>query len=324
MHATARAHTNIALIKYWGKKDDQLKLPCNSSLSMTLDAFYTETKLTILDADQPNRFYLNGQEQSLKASQRVVNYLRVLQERFNFSGNFLIESTNHVPTSAGLASSASAFAALAASFNAAYELNVDLTELSRMARLGSGSATRSVYGGFVEWQAGDSDENSIALPLAEHPKMDLTLLAVEIETAKKSISSTKGMNLVVETSPYYATWVEQAELNIGQMKMAIAANDFSAVGHLAQQNALAMHALNLTADPGFTYFQPETIRAMQLVAELNQNGVECYFTMDAGPNVKILTQLKNVEEIIQRFKNDLPHVKIVKATFGPGIEILDK
>ena len=160
MKKTARAHTNIALIKYWGKADQALKTPLMSSLSMTLDAFYTDTTFEHDSSLTEDTFILNDQKQSLEDSKRVFNYIHLLQEKFGMTDHFTIRATNHVPTSAGLASSASAFAALATSFAASYGLDLSKKELSRLARLGSGSATRSVYGGFVEWKKGFDDESS--------------------------------------------------------------------------------------------------------------------------------------------------------------------
>lgn len=318
----ARAHTNIALIKYWGKADTTLKLPQNSSLSMTLDAFYTDTAFSLVKED--SSFSLNGELQSPAGAKRVFDYVRVLQDRYQLPhDNFRIETTNHVPTSAGLASSSSAFAALAQAFVTAYGLDVDRTAISRLARLGSGSATRSVFGGFVEWQKGTNDEDSIAIPIAETPQLDLCLLAVEIDFKQKQISSGMGMQSVVATSPYYDVWREQAELGVVAMKDAILANDFTKIGTLAEQSALAMHALNFTAKPPFTYFEPETLKAIQIVQELRQAGIECYVTIDAGPNVKILTQLRNVKDITERFKKELSNVNIIKASFGPGVKTLD-
>ncbi|APT19221.1 mevalonate pyrophosphate decarboxylase [Amylolactobacillus amylotrophicus DSM 20534] len=322
----ARAHTNIALIKYWGKANNQLKLPQNSSLSMTLDAFYTDTNFQLLEQSTTTEssFSLNNVVQEPASSRRVFDYIETLQDRYRLPHDkFKIQTTNHVPTSAGLASSSSAFAALAQAFVAAYQLDVDKQELSRLARLGSGSATRSIYGGFVEWQKGTDDQDSIAMPIDEQPTIDLCLLAVEINFASKGISSTAGMQQVVNTSPYYGVWRTEAERGVIQMKQAIKANDFTAIGTLAERSALAMHALNFTANPPFTYLEPETIHAIKLVEQLRIQGIECYFTIDAGPNVKILCQLRNVKEITERFKEELGNVNIIKASFGPGVINLD-
>ncbi|MCI1979145.1 MAG: diphosphomevalonate decarboxylase [Bifidobacteriaceae bacterium] len=320
--ATARAHTNIALVKYWGKKDAELRLPFTSSISMTLDRFYAQTTFEVLPASGESEFILDGAVVRPAAAERVMKYVKLLQRRFSVSGNFRIVSENHVPMSAGLASSSSAFSALAAAFAKAYELEVSREELSRMARLGSGSACRSVFGGFVKWEKGTDDASSIAIPLVEAPTIDLTLLAVEINTKQKLVPSTVGMRRVVETSPYYPTWVEDTERACTLMEEAIRAEDFTRIGQIAQQSALDMHALNLTARPGFTYFQPETLLAISTVEQLNAAGVECYFTIDAGPNIKVLTRAGNVEEIVSRFKQVLPEVTIAASSFGPGVEFL--
>lgn len=320
MKNTARAHTNIALIKYWGKSDPILRLPLMSSLSMTLDAFYTDTLIEKNDAK--NEFYLNGKRQNGQAQKRVFSYLDTLKEKFGYTDNLIVKSTNHVPTSAGLASSSSAFAALAASFCKLYNLDVDKTELSRLARLGSGSASRSIFGGFAIWQKGNSNQSSYAYALDEKPKMDLQLLAVELNTEQKKISSTKGMK-DAQSSPFFSTWTNRNQLELDEMIKAIKQNDFTALGSLAELNANEMHAINLTAQPEFTYFMPETIRAIKLVEDLRTKGIECYYTIDAGPNIKVLCQLKNRKEIIEHFESVFNNVNIVSASFGPGVIYLD-
>lgn len=320
MSKIVRAHTNIALIKYWGKANAELRLPLMSSLSMTLDAFYTDT--SVEKTNDENAFYLNGQKQDSKQSQRVFSYLTKLQNKFGYHDNLIVKSVNHVPTSAGLASSSSAFAALAAAFCQYYNIQVDKKELSRLARIGSGSACRSIFGGFSVWQKGDSDASSYAYALDEHPQMDLHLLAVELNTNQKKISSTSGMK-EAQSSPFFNPWLERNETELNQMIAAIKNDDFTALGELAELNANEMHAINLTAQPEFTYFEPNTIRAIKLVEDLRKEGIECYYTIDAGPNIKILCRLRNSKEIIERFKLVFNNVNIVIANFGPGITYLD-
>ena len=189
---TARAHTNIALIKYWGKQDEQLRLPLMSSLSMTLDAFYTDTSIEFADED---KFYLNGTLQTDASAQRVFTYIHKLQALLNLKPeSVVIKSVNHVPTAAGLASSSSAFAALAGAFNRLYKLDLNHKQLSILARIGSGSASRSIFGGFSIWKKGITSDDSFAYPIDENPTMDLHLLAIELDTKPKSLSSTEGMN----------------------------------------------------------------------------------------------------------------------------------
>lgn len=319
MKKTARAHTNIALIKYWGKKDARLRIPLMSSLSMTLDKFYSDTSL---EEAEENVFYLNRRKQTSAASQRVFNYLELLQKKFGVRGHLKVNSINHVPTAAGLASSSSAFAALAASFCDFYQIKLDQAELSRLARLGSGSASRSIYGGFAIWQKGCDDQSSYAYSLEENPQMDLHLLAIELNQQPKKLSSTKGMQLA-QTSPFFDPWIARNEFELKEMVKAIKDNDFEKLGSLAELNANEMHAVNLSAQPGFTYFLPDTIRAIYLVHQLRQTGTECYYTIDAGPNVKVLTPLKNVKEIEKSFRSEFNNVKMVDASFGPGVTLLD-
>lgn len=321
MEANVRAHTNIALIKYWGKDNQELKTPLMSSLSMTLDAFYTDTKFIHDSSFTKNHFYLNDVEQDASHSERVFNYITRLQQMFNLNDHFEIHSYNHVPTAAGLASSASAFAALAGAFAKSYNLDLTLPQLSRLARLGSGSATRSVYGGFVKWIKGN-DLTSLAIPIDEHPNWDLHMLAVEINTGEKKISSTKGM-LLAQTSPFYQPWLARNDLEINELEAAIKDKDFSKLGELAELSANEMHSTNLTATPSFTYFEPSTIKLIHLVHNLRKQGIECYYTIDAGPNIKILTLKENRKVIATTIQNTVENVKIVDASFGPGLTYLD-
>lgn len=319
MKKTARAHTNIALIKYWGKADAKLRLPLMSSLSMTLDAFYTDTSIEESDNME---FYLNDKKLDEASTKRVFKYIDTLQKKFDVSGNLSIHSINHVPTAAGLASSSSAFAALAGAFAKFYNLDVDNRELSRMARIGSGSASRSIFGGFAIWQKGRDDESSYAYALDEHPEMDLYLLAVELNSHKKKISSTMGMK-DAQSSPFFEPWLKRNDFELSEMIDAIKNDNFTKLGETAELNASEMHAINLTAQPGFTYFEPDTIHAIKLVEDLRKRGIECYYTIDAGPNIKILTQLRNIKEIKKIFESEFNNVNIIKASFGPGISYLD-
>ncbi|MCI1466793.1 MAG: diphosphomevalonate decarboxylase [Lactobacillus sp.] len=316
MSATAIAHTNIALIKYWGKADPALRLPLTNSLSMTLDKFYTQTTLNLQASDQ---FFLNNAQQTGQSAERVFTYLHRLERRLQLpTKHYLVNSINHVPTSAGLASSSSAFAALAAAFAQLHHLDLTKQELSILARLGSGSATRSIFGGFAEWQTG-TDQTSYAIPIDEHPQLDLQLLVVELDQAPKKISSTIGMQRA-QTSPFYQTWLDRNPSEIAQMKAAIQAGNFDQIGKLAELNANEMHALNLTAQEPFTYFEPATIKLIKLVQDWRADGLACYYTMDAGPNVKILTSLKNSKVIRQRLAQLLPSAKIVVTNFGTGVK----
>jgi len=318
---TARAFTNIALIKYWGKKNKQLKLPYTNSLSLTLDRFYTDTKATIINNDQ-DIVYLNEQLLDDQQNKRILNYLDTVRKFYSFNDHFQINSINHVPTSAGFASSASGFAALAASINETKQLGLNKRELSILARNGSGSASRSIYGGFVEWIAGTDNDSSYAVPIDETPEIDLTLLSVVIDQHSKKISSTVGMENSVKSSPFYSNWVTLVSSEIQEIKQAIAKKDIQKIGEISEHNAMSMHALTLSADPSFTYFAPETIQIIQLIQELRQKGVFAYATIDAGPNVKIICTKESIKKVQTYIEQQLSNVTTVVANIGSGIQYI--
>lgn len=315
---TARAFTNIALIKYWGKKNKQLKLPFTNSLSLTLDKFYTDTSSEIIESKK-DIIYLNNTLLDDDQNKRILKYLDDTRKYYGFSEHFKIHSINHVPTSAGFASSASGFAALAASINQTMNLNLNDSQLSILARRGSGSASRSIYGGFVEWIAGDNNDNSYAVPIDEHPNIDLEVLSVVVNQKAKKISSTNGMEKSVETSPFYPNWVKLVSSETNEIKQAIAQKDIQKIGEIAEHNAMSMHALTLSADPSFTYFEPQTVEIIHLIQDLRKKGIETYVTIDAGPNVKILGTHKSIEKV-KSYLNNLSDITTVVANIGQGIQ----
>jgi len=318
---TARAFTNIALIKYWGKKNKQLKLPYTNSLSLTLDRFYTDTTATIINNDT-DIVYLNEQLLDEQQNKRIRKYLDTVREYYSFSDHFQINSINHVPTSAGFASSASGFAALAAAINETKQLELNKRELSILARNGSGSASRSIYGGFVEWLAGTDNDSSYAVPIDETPDIDISLLSVVIDQHSKKISSTVGMESSVKSSPFYENWVTLVASEIKEIKQAIATKDLQKIGEISEHNAMSMHALTLSADPSFTYFAPETIQIIQLIQELRQQGIFAYATIDAGPNVKIICTKESIKKVQTYIEQQLSNVTTVVANIGSGIQYI--
>lgn len=322
--ATAKAHTNIALVKYWGKRDQQLILPETDSLSLTLDEFYTTTSVEFDDQLNSDRVAINGQVLDDQASQKVHKFLDLVRQRSGQTAYANVESTNHVPTAAGLASSASAFAALAGAASTAAGMHLDRRDLSRLARRGSGSATRSIYGGLVEWQRGHDDLTSYAKPIMEDVPFNIEMLAILIDTKKKKVSSRYGMQQSVTTSPYYKVWPEIVAHDMQAVKAAIKAEDIDAIGRIAESNALRMHALTLSADPGFTYFNSDTLTAMNAVRALRENGINCYFTMDAGPNVKVIYDQRNRRPIYDALAEQFGPDRLVVAKPGPGIQIWEE
>ncbi|MBD5806771.1 diphosphomevalonate decarboxylase [Limosilactobacillus walteri] len=319
--ATAKAHTNIALVKYWGKKDPKLILPQTDSLSLTLNEFYTTTTVNFkseLDADHVS---IDGQLIDKADAKKVIHVLELVRSMSGINSFAEVTSTNHVPTAAGLASSASAFAALAGAASVAAGLHLSRRDLSKLARRGSGSATRSIYGGLVEWQKGVDDASSFAKPIAEDVAFPIEMLAVLINTKKKKVSSRSGMQLSVSTSPYYEAWKKVVARDMTAIKAAIKAKDIDKIGHIAEENALRMHALTLSADPGFTYFNGETLAIIKTVEDLRSHGINCYYTMDAGPNVKVIYDRANRDKIVARLADIIGYDRLVVSQPGPGIKI---
>lgn len=323
MTVTARAHTNIALIKYWGKRDQNLILPQTDSLSLTLDPFYTDTTVNFSPDYQQDRFAIDGNPVNPKTYQRLSSFLDIVRAQAGIQLAAHVESTNHVPTAAGLASSASAFAALALAASRAAGLSLSSKDLSRLARRGSGSATRSIYGGLVQWHRGIDDASSYAEPIMENVDFGLEMIAILLDTHKKKISSRAGMQEVVATSPYYPAWRQVVASDMVAIKKAISQRDIDKIGHIAQENALRMHALNLAADPGFTYFNADTLATMQLIDHLHDSGLSCYYTMDAGPNVKVIYDRRDRQRLLQELKKHFPAKQLIVAQAGPGVTVLN-
>ncbi|EGP4943471.1 TPA: diphosphomevalonate decarboxylase [Enterococcus faecium] len=320
----ARAYTNIALIKYWGKKNEELILPMNNSLSLTLDAFYTETEVIFSDSYMVDEFYLDGTLQDEKATKKVSQFLDLFRKEAGLSLKASVISQNFVPTAAGLASSASGLAALAGACNTALKLGLDDLSLSRFARRGSGSACRSIFGGFVEWEKGHDDLSSYAKPVPSDAfEDDLAMVFVLINDQKKEVSSRNGMRRTVETSSFYQGWLDSVEGDLYQLKQAIKTKDFQLLGETMERNGLKMHGTTLAAQPPFTYWSPDSLKAMDAVRQLRKKGIPCYFTMDAGPNVKVLVENTYLSEVQEAFTKLFSKEQVITAHAGPGIAIIE-
>jgi diphosphomevalonate decarboxylase len=310
MKATAKANTNIALIKYWGKRDETLFLPMNSSLSITLDKFYTTTTVQFCNDLTNDIFLLNGHLANETDTMKISGFLDLIRNRAGMGLHAVVTSINKVPTSAGLASSASGFAALTAAAAKAIGLDLDKTELSILARQGSGSASRSIYGGFVEWEKGSKTDgsDSYANPLLLEQDWNLSILSVLVASDQKGVSSREGMKRTVETSPFYSGWLDTVEKDLKSAKEAIKQRNFEMLGKVVETNALKMHATMLGANPPVIYWQSGTIEVIQHIQKLRSTGFQVYFTIDAGPNVKVLC-LPNDEQRVYESLIDLPAVQ---------------
>lgn len=320
-YAKAVAYPNIALIKYWGKRDEQLILPMTGSLSLTLNVHATTTEVELDESLLTDSIALNGQSMQEGAAQKVVAFLDLVRQMAGKTIKARVVTRNDGPTAAGLASSASGFAALAAASAAVYGLQLDSRQLSRLARRGSGSACRSIFGGFAIWHAGCDDESSFAEPVV-NGGLDVAMVMAIVNSAEKAISSRVAMRRTVETSPFNEAWVKQNPYDLRAMQQAIEQADFTRVGEMTEVNAMRMHANMLGAIPPVRYFSADSMRILDAVIAMRANGVQAYATMDAGPNVKVLCQRGDVPSVVAALQALLPPAQVVPAYPGPAVALV--
>ncbi|RZI49787.1 diphosphomevalonate decarboxylase [Lactococcus kimchii] len=313
---TARAHTNIALIKYWGKADLALNIPTTSSLSMTLDQFYTTTSVAFTQ-EPSDSLILNAE--AVDAT-RVGQFLEMMRGKYGDFPKIAVRSENHVPTAAGLASSASSFAALTVAMFGLLDLPKDEQEMSRLARRGSGSASRSIFGNFAVWNKGVDDQSSFAESF-HNEDIGLSMIVAEISAEQKKMSSTKGMQLA-QTAPTYAAWVEKSAHQLEEMKKAILHADIEKVGLIAQDNALGMHEQNRLCREPFDYFTAQTQAVIDFAKTCYRQGLLAFVTIDAGPNVKIITDRASERRLLEKFQAEFPDLTFDVARAGGAYEYL--
>ncbi|MBF6331959.1 diphosphomevalonate decarboxylase [Nocardia transvalensis] len=302
---TAIAYPNIALVKYWGKRDEDFILPITGSLSMTLDIYPTTTTVRLAPGAERDTVTVDGIPAIGEMYGRIVRFLDLIRALAGRSGRVAVETHNSVPTGAGLASSASGFAALAVAATACFGWTVAPADLSRLARRGSGSASRSIFGGFTVWHAGTGigaagDRSSYAEPI--DAALDLALVVAVVDERHKSVSSREAMRHTVATSPLYWSWAVSSTVDLAEMRCAITRGDAAAVGEIAERNAFGMHATMLAARPSVRYLSPASLEVVDRVVLLRQNGIAAYATMDAGPNVKVLCPGAAVDDVAAALK----------------------
>ncbi len=296
--ATAVAHPNIALAKYWGKLETGHNLPAVPSLSVTLAGMATTTTVTFDATLGEDLFLLAGKPAAAGPAQRVTALLDRVRKASGRSERARVESANDFPTAAGLASSASAFAALALASLKAAGLPHDAARVSDLARKSSVSAARSALGGFVELPRGEGSEEDLpAASVAGPDHLPLRVVVAVTREGEKSTLSTEGMLHTQRTSPYYPAWVETAPALFGRIKQALLAKDLEALGVAAEESALRMHAAAIAACPGLVYWAGATVEAMEEVRRIRRAGTLAFFTIDAGPHVKVLTAPADEERV---------------------------
>lgn len=296
-----KSYANIAIIKYWGKKDPIKMIPATSSISLTLENLFTETEISFITREEAiektgqasDLLYINGElqnEEQIKKIAKVVNLFRDDRSQL-----VKIDTTNNMPTEAGLSSSSSGLSAAIKACNKLFDKNLSREELAQISKFASGSSSRSFFGPIGMWDKDTGEVSEVKTDLK------LAMIVLVLNEEKKIISSRKGMALCMETSTSFDEWIRQSEIDFENMKKYLSEGDFSKVGELTEENALRMHETTKNANPPFTYLTEKSFDAMEYVKELRKQGEKCYFTMDAGPNVKVLC----LEEDFERLKDIL-------------------
>lgn len=323
MKGTAVARANIAFIKYWGNLNDDLRLPMNGSISMTLDRLRTVTTVEFSPALTKDEIEVDGVEPSPGAKGRIVAHLDRLRSLVGESLKARVVSVNDFPTGVGLASSASGFAALTLAAAAALEMGLEDRELSTLARLGSGSATRSIWGGYVEWVAGAKHEDSFASQIAPPEHWEICDCIALVSTDTKEVASSEGHRLA-KSSPLYLARLSQVKEDLDRVREAILTRDFESLGSVAEREALSLHAIMMTSQPSLLYWTPATVRVMKEVRNWREEGHYVYFTIDAGPNVHLLTLPSCVEEI-ERALGKVEGVRqVIVCRPGQGARLIEE
>jgi diphosphomevalonate decarboxylase len=316
--ASALAHPNIAFIKYWGNQDNDLRLPSNGSISMNLDGLFARTIVSFQPSLPFDELILNGHEVVGRGLDRVAHLLDAVRGRAGIKANAEVISETNFPAGAGIASSAAAFAALALAASSAAELELKEAELSRLARLGSGSAARSIPGGFVEWQAGTTDEDSYAFSIAAADHWDLADCIAVVSTTHKKTGSTEG-HALAWTSPLQQARVDDAPRRLEICRAAVLGRDFDSLAAILEHDSDMMHAVMMTSSPPLLYWQAATVEVFHAVREWRAAGLPAAYTVDAGPNVHVLCERPHAEQVRERLK-DIPGVRevLVAGAGGPA------
>jgi len=315
---TAVACANIALIKYWGNRDDRLRLPSNGSISMNLDGLYARTQVAFDQELARDTLLLNGEQETGKALERMGGFLDMVRGLAHKKLYAKVISDNNFPMGAGIASSAAAYAALSLAATQALGLDLSEAELSRLARRGSGSACRSVPGGFVEWLPGADDASSYAISIASSEHWRLVDCIAIVEPKPKATGSTEGHRLA-DTSPLQSTRVADAPRRLEVCRRAILDRDFDALATITELDSTLMHAVMMTSSPPLFYWQPSSLHLMKEITGWRQHGLPACYTLDAGPNVHVLC-LEEAFDQVKRRLEEFPEVYevLVSRPGGPA------
>lgn len=324
---TAIAHSNIALIKYWGNFDARLRMPLNDSVSMNLDALTTETTVEFDDALKADEITLGGEPADDKTKARVTEQLNRIRNDAKIKSFARVQTRNNFPAAAGLASSASAYAALTLAATRAAGLELSERDLSVLARQGSGSAARSVPGGFVEWLAATNVTSTSSLSygrqLMPPEAWDLKDVIAIVSRDAKRIGSTEG-HAAVNTSPFLGERISRLPIRYHRVRRELLNKNLKALGPDIEAEAMELHLLAMTSRPPIFYWAPATVRVMDAVRLWREEGLMSYYTLDAGPNVHILVEAKDAEEIATRLKTFPDVQEVITSGAGGPARLIDE
>ncbi len=321
---SATACANIALAKYWGKADRTLNLPAVESISLTADSLKTETTVHFDGDLAADEVVLDGAFAEGRSAERITRVLDWVREEAGLKSRARVTTYNTFPTGAGLASSASGFAALVGAAYQAAGLDVDAAQVSRRARRASASAARSVFGGYVRLAAGVPGDDSLAAePLFPAEHWPLRMLIAVVDRKKKATSSTDGMERTRLTSPFYDAWVTEAPKYVEEIRLGLAARDLERVGRFMERSTLAYIASALAADPGIVYWKGSTLDVYhRLRLEREEQGLPVWMTMDAGPHVKALCEEADADRVRALLHSlDAGIEEIIEVAPGPGLQL---
>lgn len=322
MKCTAIAPSNIAFIKYWGKRDKILRLPENGSISMCLSNLLTTTTVEFSKTNKEDEIILNGILED-RENNRAVKHLDRIRKKAGLTLKAHVVTNNNFPTATGLSSSASGFAALTLAGAKAAGLNLSEKELSILARQGSGSACRSIPDGFVEWMDGDTSETSYAKSIFPSNYWDICDVVAIVSREKKDIPSTEGQKLI-NTSPFFQTRLSNIKNKIEKIKKFIKNKKFKEFGEMLEAEALELHAIMLTSMPSLIYLMPNSLLLMKLVKKWRDEGLPVYFTVNTGHDVHLICEEKNVKRLENLLK-EIPEVKkIIVNKPAVGARLTDK
>jgi diphosphomevalonate decarboxylase len=319
---TARANVNLALVKYWGKRDPALNLPATGSISITLGGLSVETDVDF-GGPGPDRLEIEGAPAVGEEAARLATFLDLVRGEAGIRECAHVSTRATVPRGIGLASSAATFAALALAATRAAGLALAPAALSALARRGSGSAARSVFGGFVEWRRGERTDgsDSLAEPLAPADHWDLRVVVAVTDAAPKAVSSRTGMARA-SSSPLYLAWVDGAEADLAEARAAIERRDLEALGLLAEHSALKMHAVGLGARPPLLYWRGATVECIHRVWALRREGTPAFLSIDAGPQVKVLCAPEDADRVAEAMGSVLGVQRVLTCALGGGAELV--